>query len=534
MKTLNRLFYSGAGLGLALSLTLVPALQCNNDNTTAQDGGSGNRDLSGGGGPHTDGSTGGGGGDGGGGGGGGDGGNGGGGDGGSGPGSTTLTAVSPSSGPTFSSTPITLTLTGTNFPSDAQVYIDGHQAVIQGAITPTSIMAILPTDLGKKGKVLVEIRRQSVGTVASNANLFSYYYGEPGFGNPQTFAVGTSPWALALGSLKTAGTLDAVVANYGSNNVTVLTGNNDGTFTLVKSFAADSKPVGVALADFDHDGMLDVASINLGAEDVNVLLNPMGNGMLGTAMKTALTAGSAPTGIVAGLLNNDVYPDVVTANSGTNNISYLTGAAGGNLSLYMSLSPDSAATPSPGSVALADMNGDGYPDIVVANDFSSTIGVLLSNKAGGFTLKGDYPTGVAGPRDIAIGDFNGDGKLDVAVTLDQILAPKISVLFGGGDGSLGAYAQYTAGQSNGDSPYGIASGDLNGDGLPDLVVALYGSKYVSVMLSQQGTFPTPLFFQVGNSPKGVALGDLDKDGRLDVVTVNYTDNQLASMLNKFQ
>jgi hypothetical protein len=191
-------------------------------------------------------------------------------------------------------------------------------------------------------------------------------------------------------------------------------------------------------------------------------------------------------------------------------------------------------------VAVADMNGDGHLDLVVANNFTSDIGVLLGDGTGNFTLKGNYMSVASGPRGLTIGDFNGDGHPDVAVTLDHVAAAEISVLLGSsaGDGSLGTATQYTVGQHTTDTPYGIASGDINGDGLADLAVALYGSTMVAVVLSQPGgNFAAPIFYSTGSNttnPKGVAVGDLNGDGNPDIVVTNYSTNQIASLLNMFQ
>ena len=82
---------------------------------------------------------------------------------------------------------------------------------------------------------------------------------------------------------------------------------------------------------------------------------------------------------------------------------------------------------------------------------------------------------------------------------------------------------------------GIAAGDLNGDGLDDLVVTLYGNTGVAIMVAKQGGgFNTPYFNQTGNNPKAVAIGDLNGDGKPDLAVANYSDNNVAVLLNNFQ
>jgi hypothetical protein len=130
----------------------------------------------------------------------------------------------------------------------------------------------------------------------------------------------------------------------------------------------------------------------------------------------------------------------------------------------------------PNSVAIGDLNGDGKPDLAVANEPSNTVSVLLGNGDGTFGAKTDFGTG-ASPNSVAIGDLNGDGKPDLAVA--NYLANTVSVLLGNGDGTFGAKTDYGTGAG----ASSVAIGDLNGDGKPDLAVADYNSNTVSVLLS---------------------------------------------------
>ena len=554
MKTISRLFYGGTFLTLGLALTL----QCNNDNRG--NNGNGNLDMQAGGTADMA-KTG------------GDGGNLS--DGGSStsdlgqPGTITLTAASPAQGPTTGNNLI-ITLSGTNFPSDAVVYIDNQRATPQGTPTATQIQVVLPAEmtLGKRGKVPVEIRRPGIGAVAMNSNIFSYYFGTPRcdlLPPPGTDVGGSSPEAILLVDLNppgggTAGRLDAIVTNKLSDNIGVLLGNGDGKFAAVATYSTgiNSRPWGVAVGNFGN-GHLSVATSNFKNDSVSVLLND-GTGVLGSPQvyKISLLAGSSPTGIAAGMLDADTLDDVVIANSGdsgnpSNNVSLLIAngmAANNYLSSPLPLASDTLSNPSPNDVAVADMNGDGKPDIVVANNQSGSIGIMLNNKPSPFGLSGNYPTGGTGsapqPRAMTVGDFDGDGLLDVAVTLTPD-PPRVSVLLGNpaNKGTLKAFTQFTAGAANGNAPYGIASGDLNGDGLADLVVALNGSTKIAILMAQKdqsGNFSfaapltCPITFDSGANPipRAVAIGDLNGDGNPDIAVTNTGDNKLNVLLNKFQ
>ena len=118
----------------------------------------------------------------------------------------------------------------------------------------------------------------------------------------------------------------------------------------------------------------------------------------------------------------------------------------------------------PQSVAIGDLNGDGKPDLVVANYNSSTVSVLLGNGDGTFGPKTDYGTG-SYPQSVAIGDLNGDGKPDLVTANYNYNSGTVSVLLGNGDGTFGPRTDYATGFD----PHSVAIGDLSGDGKPDLV-----------------------------------------------------------------
>src|SRR5262249_36814329 len=153
--------------------------------------------------------------------------------------------------------------------------------------------------------------------------------------------------------------------------------------------------------------------------------------------------------------------------------------------------------------------------------------VLLGKGDGTFTngdtrlLQGD------GPLALAVTDFNDDGNLDVAVNSGFNF---IDVLLGQGNGHLQA-APGLGGLTVGDVPFDLATADLNGDGIPDLVTADDTGRDVSISLGQgNGTFQSPTFVDVGSGGYDVATGDLNGDGHLDVVTANAASGDVTVFL----
>jgi hypothetical protein len=117
----------------------------------------------------------------------------------------------------------------------------------------------------------------------------------------------------------------------------------------------------------------------------------------------------------------------------------------------------------PASVAVADFNGDGVPDLVLANSGTSNVSVLLGNGNGTFQPARNFAAGFF-PDAVVVGDFNGDGIPDLAVA--HFAGNSVSVLLGMGDGRFQAARNFFAGDS-----LSLAVGDFNGDGRLDLAVA---------------------------------------------------------------
>ncbi len=215
----------------------------------------------------------------------------------------------------------------------------------------------------------------------------------------------------------------------------------------------------------------------------------------------------------------------------------LVGVAGAILALSGAASPPgskpSFARPAiyvvgafPTSVAIGDLNGDGKPDLAVANTASDTMSVLLNRGRGRFAASRDYGTGV-GPYRLAIGDLNGDGKPDVAVA--NYGPGTVSVLMGRGDGTFDPKVDYDVDSG----PWQASIGDLNGDGKPDLAVADSDTDTVSVLLnSGDGTFRPKIDYPTGSAPISVAIADLNGDDKPDLATTNAFGNSVSVLLGR--
>jgi len=185
----------------------------------------------------------------------------------------------------------------------------------------------------------------------------------------------------------------------------------------------------------------------------------------------------------------------------------------------------------PVSVAAGDFNGDGKLDLAIANQNDNTVIVLLGTGTGGFTAAPGSPFAVgADPQSVAVGDFNGDGKPDLAIANKN--DNTVTVLLGTGTGGF-----ITAPGSPlpvGTNPTSVAAGDFNGDGKPDLAIANAGSNSVTVLLgSGTGGFTAATGgpFAVGSFPSSVAIGDFNRDGKPDLAIANALDNTVTVLLD---
>jgi hypothetical protein len=354
----------------------------------------------------------------------------------------------------------------------------------------------------------------------------------------------TNPWpqSVAMGDFNGDGKMDLVVPTYSIftplSDANILLGNGDGTFTAGPAFPLTGQNVNNAVvADFNGDGKADIALSLPDANEVQVLLGK------GDGTFTPMPAISADEVFVisTGDFNRDGKPDLIAVSPGSGTLTVLLGNGDGT---FTALAPITTPASGPGGVAITpvavtvgDFNGDGIPDIAAVNDSRFATGVpdsvtiLLGNGDGTFRISAESPTVGDNPSYIVAGDLNGDGILDLVVAnlnVDTNEPGTVTVLLGKGDGT---FAPTAVSPVTGFLPYSVAIADFNGDGKPDLVTANAGSNTVTVLLGNgDGTFAAPMSIAAGTDPLFAAVGDLDGDGIPDVVAANNSTSSLTVLL----
>jgi len=287
------------------------------------------------------------------------------------------------------------------------------------------------------------------------------------------------------------------------------------TFAPVATYGAGgSNSYSIALADVNGDGKPDLLTANRGSDNAGVLLGN-GNGTFQPATTFGTGTFSQPASIAVADVNGDGKPDLLTANQGTSTAGVLLGTGTGTFQPVTTFGTGFI----PASIAVADVNGDGKPDLLTANIGSDNAGVLLGNGDGTFQLVTTFSTGTnSNPTSIAVADVNGDGKLDL-LTANRV-TDNAGVLLGTGTGTFQPVTTYSTG-TNG-SPASIAVADVNGDGKSDLLTANTSSSTAGVLLGNgDGTFRFVATFSTGtnSNPISIAVADVNGDGQLDLLTV---------------
>ena len=374
---------------------------------------------------------------------------------------------------------------------------------------------------------------------------------------------GSYAYSVAVADVNGDGIPDLLVADCGPGSICgggingvigVLLGNGDGTFKPVVTYDAGGyQTYSVVAADVNGDGKLDLIVANSYFSNTIGVLLGNGDGTFQPVV-TYGSGGGYPWSVAVADMNGDGKPDIVVANSSScygctdsGLVGVLLNNGNGTFQPAVTYNSGGFNDLSPVSLAVADLNGDGIPDVAVTNACGRTtdcsgigsVAILLGNGRGGFQSEITYGTAGQLPSSVAIADLNGDGKPDLVITNSNCGTTggcgrgAIAVLLGKGNGAFQPLRLFDSG---GDGTHSVAIADLNGDGIPDIAVAnfcaptsnrdcaiLGNSGTVGLLLGNgDGTFQPPVAYTSGGYwiADSIAIADLDRDGHPDVLVVN--------------
>ncbi len=310
--------------------------------------------------------------------------------------------------------------------------------------------------------------------------------------------------------------------------------NGDATLAPPVEFATGQTPVGMVVGDFTGDGKPDVVTANYASNARSVSLlrhNGQAGASAGFLPRTDIGLGMRVEKLAAADVTGDGHLDLAVAGFQDDEVSYiliLVNDGSGAFSApaaYEAAPGELANALRPHSVALRDLDNDGDTDLIAGGTFAAggAITVRRNDGQGSFGAHETYPMGdfFAPPWSLAAADLNGDGFADVvAATPSASAIDGFVVLPSNGKGSFGVPAYYEAEQMT----YAVAAVDADGDGDVDVATVAQYSAALTIHLNPgSGSFRAPARYPVGMLTDGVDSADVDNDGDVDIVTNSEFD-----------
>ena len=349
--------------------------------------------------------------------------------------------------------------------------------------------------------------------------------GKGGFSSPVTYDAGADPTGLTVTGGLGDGHHDLLVGNsYG--DVLILVGNRDGTF---RPFEPVKSAIALAVADLTGNGVLDFVYADQSLNQVTVVY-----GSPDSSSNNFQVVGNQTTGILApgtvllADMNGDGIPDLVVANSGGNNVLVYPGLGNGQFGPPLNGTRGFPVGTDPTGLAVADLNGQ--PDLLVADTGSNDVSVLLGAGSGSSwtMIPGARIHTDAGPVALAVGNLLGGKQTDLAVANSG--ADNVQIFPNVGGGFFTDQPQATKTYAVGQAPSSLFLGNFNGLGL-GLATLNAGSNDGTLISSLNAASPvTQTFATGGTSPTSGFAGDFTGDGFTDLVAANNGNGHLSLLL----
>lgn len=420
-------------------------------------------------------------------------------------------------------------------PANNVVYFGATKATVSAA-SSTELTVTVPVGATYKPITVLTNGLIAQSSLPFEVTFESAPFNAYSFAPKIEFATNSSPDVIEIGDLDNDAKPDLAIANSNGSDLVVSLFKNTSVsgninFAPEVELTTGAAQLSVAMGDLDGDGKLDLAAVIFSTNTVSVFRNISVDGTLDAASfaaKVDYETGTSPRSVAIGDLDGDGKLDLAVANRASNTVSVFENTSSVGV-ISFAEKVDYSTGNSPYSIVISDLDNDERPELVVPNRLSNSVSIFKNTSTVGtisYSSKVDFDTG-ADPEEVAVGDLDGDDKPDLAVV--NLNDHTVSVLMNSSTGgaintsSFAAKVDFTTGTS----PRALAIGDLDGDGKQELVIANDGDNTVSVLKNTSSvgvidatSFASKIDFETETGVRSVAIGDLDGDGISDLVVGN--------------
>lgn len=440
----------------------------------------------------------------------------------------TITSIAPTTVTTMGGM---ITVTGTNFQTGATVTVGGT-ACANPTVTATSITCTVAAKAMGCGSAAVVVTNPDMQSVSNGTGL-SYRTNAVTYATAvnTTMNSGNTPRRVIAVDLTGDGKPELVTANTGGSNVSIFTNTGTGTFTAAPLNLSTNLATGVgdvAIGDVNNDGKLDVVSANTTTGNITLYLATAAN-TYGAGTNVATIAAGSPSSIALADLNADMKLDVVVGNTSAGTFQVLLANTTGTN--FTAVSTTVAGSNSIGDVELVDIDADGIRDLILTSRNQSNIVVYQGMANGTFgATPGTFTTGTnANPFGLVVADVNGDGKPDAVVANTAL--NQVAVLLNTGSRMFGAPAPF--GTAN--APETVAVADIDKDGVQDILTANGATGNFSYLRGTgNNTYAMVANRTTGTNANGFVVADFNGDGLQDVAVGHSTTNNAGVHIQQCQ